>query len=40
MLFSTAGKITRKHKARLHSRTVEAQVLLAEGIKQRLISDV
>lgn len=35
--FSTAGKITRKDRARLHSSTVEAQVLLAEGIKKRLI---
>lgn len=35
--FSTAGKITRKDRARLHSSTVEAQVLLAEGIKKHLI---
>lgn len=35
--FSTAGKIARKDRARLHSSTVEAQVLLAEGIKKNLI---
>lgn len=35
--FSTAGKVTRKDRARLHSSTVEAQVLVAEGIKKRLI---
>lgn len=35
--FSTAGKITRKDRARLHSSTVEAQVVLCEGIKKDLI---
>ena len=35
--FSTAGRIVRKDKARLKSDSIEAQVLVCEGIKKRLL---
>jgi hypothetical protein len=36
--FSTAGKITRKDRAKLSSSTVEASVLVAQALKKGLIS--
>ena len=35
--FSTAGRVTRKDRARLDTKTVEAQVLLAEALMKKII---
>ena len=37
-IFSTAGKITRKDRARLDPKSVESQVLLADALKKKIIN--
>ena len=38
--FSTAGKVTRKDRGRLKSDIVEAQVLVNEGLKKKILKSV